>query len=399
MQIRRRVISMVLMFSLLSLLLVGCTFKGYSRSEKEEVVSKGEELIREYLDKAGEESRLEEVRAIDYLSPETMKRELNGYVDGTFSTGDQVFHYVVNTNTGDVFTSERNEKFLSMVGKEILEAYGISYRDYDTAGNFTPVERGITVSESAFGLQDLLPVDSYGDLESYVNEVLREKAVLLDISILYTGEELSPERFKIEDTEKLGDSTVQICLTDENCLHPEGHRKDRDLAIARSSFLLKKDGIVFRHYKVCEDYAPFCLQYADYSEWLVKGEDGKESTRSKEVDAEQDIQFLVEDSYVQYYPYSKEDTEKYKDWRWNVKFEPLDPDMSACFFLKNLDANDDQELYAKQNPLQGWDRRNFAKYGDRYIALDSLGAALNLDCPNRFAFGKEAVRLLEEEKE
>lgn len=386
----------VTMFCLLTaLILSGCTTNNYTLAEKKKVRAQGRAIMEDYLKTLDGKTRLKDLEANDYLSWESHRRELDGYVYGTFEMGGQSIDFSANTNTGEIFTSEKSEEFLQLLGRAALDRFDVVWHDCDTAGTFMPIDHE---NENAGRLTKLVPVAVFDDLPAYAESVIGNPFFEMDISVLYTGNPLDFSACSMEDTASFGHSRIQFCLVEEHNLHPADHWRSRDQVLALSSVCLTSRNILMRNYDVSRRYAPYLIHYASHSELLEKDDDENITARSWDMDPDEDIQLLIEGGRIEYYPYSAEQNEEYKDWTWNRYHSPLAPDLYAVIFLEDLSDVDGVDYYLLKDAFKEWVKRNIVEYGDRYVMLDGINSIFVMNCPDVFVFGAEAEKLLSEQE-
>ena len=383
-----RIISVLLICFLVIPMSAGCYLDGYTKEEKKAVEDKGEEYLISYLKGLGTDYRVTELNADTYVDRHESKVMLTGFISGWFETGPDTFRYSVNTETGDVYTDEKMAEFYRIIGEKVLDRYGIEYDDYDTNGSFSMPNPLDTDKVSSEYLQYVLPVNVFGNLEAYVDEVLSGNDTTLKAYILYHGEDLEVGDFALSEVYgAVKGGKIQIVQTDLPNVHPESHNGIKDEDVALSSVLMEGDTILFRTYDVYRGYSPIQLQYSNHCEWVTLGADGEETREVWDIDPEADFQYQIDGSKFTFTPYPENGKDSYREETY------------ASIFMDDLSGNDNQEVYATHDSFHGWSEKHLVNKGDRYVAdLNQGWASNNLDREWVFTFGEDAQKRIKEQE-
>ncbi len=117
-EIRKTVITAFLCFLLL--LLSACTGPQYKPEEAENIKNLGTEMMQQWLDERLPGEKVTRAEAwIDVLLGGP--HELTDYVEGTYTDQGEEFRFLVNTLTGEIFTSKGMEEFRDPAWEYMLE--------------------------------------------------------------------------------------------------------------------------------------------------------------------------------------------------------------------------------------------------------------------------------------
>lgn len=182
--------------------LTGCSSYDFNEDERTEQIEQAEELMEDYLSRNYPGGMLEDVS----LHVEVVEGNYcqTDFVDGGFIYEGEEYRFVVNTETGEIYTSCLLEEAGRAGIEYVLETLEISSQEI-LDWNFYikyPVSSKGELSETAYEgdtyLENVL-MDSFQDPEDII-EFLKNEECNIMIQIVYAGENsLKPEGYDLTD--------------------------------------------------------------------------------------------------------------------------------------------------------------------------------------------------------
>ena len=219
---------LIILIGILPLLMSGCY------GVPDEQTNKGREIMEEYLSGRDPESYSVDTayKELERTAPDSVTATC--FVHGDYSLNGETYEYWVNTDTQEIFTSERIEEFRQAGYDLMLEKLGIDPEDC----------RGTCDIISDSPRSYVMPVDV--DIRDYIRNGFDDGEVGIAVWLAVKGEGFTEDRWTLADTSDWNKSKAYIeIISDVDEPFPDGFGIYRFKDWKGDKYSLSKDNIEY----------------------------------------------------------------------------------------------------------------------------------------------------------
>lgn len=354
---------MILLFTLLA----GCgefTLNNESSWQIRQYENAGREIMEEYLSENFPDAKITACSCRKVY--EGGYSYITDYVDGRFCIGEEYYYYVVNVNSGDVYTTYYEDEIGERVCEQIVEKLGIE--NYKISSSFVAKVVRTTTDESldSFSLDETMNVYIPGNitednLNAFIAEVLSGNGYYFDFTVCYNDD------IRIEDMD-----INQLSEQFQNVRLQLVHRQ-ADSDVNQASVLDREEEL---YIIVNEKY-----RYTSYNR------------------VEKDNVFLVYEEYScdgdGYVDISKTNLIKADNFCVSIDEEKIDIDLKEdveyylCFY--NMDFLNGNDLYYYLTTTEQYKKAEIVEDAEYYYSLEYYGGTRPIYQSETFYIGNPAA--------
>jgi len=270
------------------LFVFGCYFDEFSSSDRARLIKGGEKIFKEYLAKTIPDAKITEMKDVHYMG-ENHQFQLTEFAEGTYQSGTKKFRFAVNTNTGEIYTSEKEEEFRQKLTTYVNELLNIKWNVVKSDICFISLVNAHgkkpPIDKRPVGLNGVLPVN-IPDMDAYVKTALENKNLVLSLNFTFTGKPLNPEEAFLTAAKKFSNNvSVELYRLPDSLLKElessaldsiRGLPYNRPVFLAEETAILQNIGgstdCIFKKWQNFSGAAPFTLHYAAKIQHIIKQE-------------------------------------------------------------------------------------------------------------------------------
>lgn len=191
----KKIVVSVMISVLCLLVLTGCIPNGYTRKEKNAFLKDAKQMASAYLESTYSGAKVKYIDAV--ISIDNMEYVLTEFASGQFDWQGQPYNFVIDTETGEVYTSVHFEEIKERLSEEVLLDLGIVSREAAVLNCRVRYLQGGSpgIGQINWGWVDTANVFPEGKtVEELLLKILTdERAYSFYIDIQYKGEEIPQE--------------------------------------------------------------------------------------------------------------------------------------------------------------------------------------------------------------
>ena len=104
----------------------GCYLDDFTSSEQDKLYDSAIKIFKEYLAKTDPKAKIKEVSSVKYLG-ENRQLQLTEFVKGEYQSGGKDMKFVVNTKTGDIYTSVQADLYKEKATVLVNDMLGLQW--------------------------------------------------------------------------------------------------------------------------------------------------------------------------------------------------------------------------------------------------------------------------------
>ena len=285
----------------------GCYLDDFTSSEQDKAYDSAIKIFKEYLAKADPKAKIKKVSNVTYLG-ENHQIQLTEFVKGEYQSGSKNLKFAVNTQTGDIYTSEKSDLFKNKMAALINEMLGLQW---------TAVKSDVYVSslvtlhgkkppikgDNQGQLQGVLPVN-IKDMDAYVKDSFKNKDLSVSMHFIYTGAPLRPQAIVQATTEKFtGDVHLSLQRFPDELqkeveaashaawgANPQWPLNAHDCLAVESMTVSGNSDYEYKRWQDYKGKAPFTIHYPAYTLITKKQKDGSFKEQKNRFDITHDME-------------------------------------------------------------------------------------------------------------
>ena len=285
----------------------GCYLDDFTASEQDKLLDDGIKIFKEYLAKTRPEAKIKNISHVTYLG-ENHKMQLTEFVRGEYQSGSNNLKFAVNTQTGDIYTSEKTDLYKKIMTDLINGTLGLQWTavksDVYVTSLVTLHGKKPPIKGSYEGeLQGVLPV-TITDMDAFVKDSFKNKKLAVSLHFIYTGAPLRPQAIMQTAADKF---TGDVHLSLQR--FPDALQKEVEAAshaawganpqwplnghdsLAEESMTVKGNaGYTYQQWRDYNGKAPFTIHYPALTLTGEKQKDGSLKEEKSNFNIETDMQ-------------------------------------------------------------------------------------------------------------
>lgn len=197
----KKCVSLLMVMLSLVLLLDGCIPNNFTPEEEHAFLETASEVVSNFLDKQYSGAKIEHIQAETDVAPDGSGYELTEFASGQFSWQGQTYHFLVNTETEEVYTSVYLPEITEGLKEALLQGFDIDASEADVDDlkiYYLPInDRSTGRDLDIRAVRNVFPLRD--SAEELLEEILKDtEDYTVFIEIQYKGEGL-PEGITEQD--------------------------------------------------------------------------------------------------------------------------------------------------------------------------------------------------------
>ena len=285
----------------------GCYLDDFTSSEQDKAYDSAIKIFKEYLAKADPKAKIKKVSNVTYLG-ENHQIQLTEFVRGEYQSGSKNLNFAVNTQTGDIYTSEKSDLYKKKMTALINEMLGLQWtavksdvyvNSLVTLHGKKPPIKGSDEGE----LQGVLPI-TITDMDAFVKDSFKNKKLAVSLHFIYTGAPLRPQAIMQTAAEQFtGDVHLSLQRFPDELqkeveaashaawgANPQWPINAHDCLAVETLTVNANTKYTYRQWQDYKGKAPFTIHYPAYSLVSEKQIDGSFKEQKSNFDITRDMQ-------------------------------------------------------------------------------------------------------------